>query len=188
MPLEIERMHAQRQDSQQDEGAELEVVVRDINKLRRSNEFQTIWQAGAKRFKGTFFENESEFACYVCGSTKMWNRRQRNPFQSCPPTSRTRTSRILRFASTVAHTCTKARSSSLEIKRLPPKPIQLTPLDAIMETLIFPRLPFIQIRQLRHEGAHGIIWQVINVAVNVNTMVTSAWRRLLDNLPEWNVW
>jgi hypothetical protein len=53
----------------------------------------------------------------------------------------------------------------------PPKPRGLPNLDPISERLISPRLPFMQIRRLRHEGSYGIVGQVINVPVDVNNMV-----------------
>ena len=42
----------------------------------------------------------------------------------------------------------------------------------VSERLISPRIPFIQIRRLRHvHGLHGIYGQIINDTVSVNAMV-----------------
>ncbi|UYV71077.1 hypothetical protein LAZ67_8001639 [Cordylochernes scorpioides] len=48
---------------------------------------------------------------------------------------------------------------------------RLPPLDPISERLVSPRLPFMQVRRLRHDFSYGIIGQVINVPVNVQDMI-----------------
>jgi hypothetical protein len=70
--------------------------------------------------------------------------------------------------------------------RYPPKPRGLPNLDPISERLISPRLPFMQIGRLRHEGSYGIAGQVMNVPVDVNNMVRQLPRRL-DNDYTFNV-
>lgn len=58
----------------------------------------------------------------------------------------------------------------------------LPKLDLISERLISPRLPFMQIRRLRHfQGQYGIYGQVINVPVCVNNMVTKLPRAVDDD-------
>jgi hypothetical protein len=58
----------------------------------------------------------------------------------------------------------------------PPNPMHLPPLDSISERLVAPRLPFMQIRRLRHQmGGYGI------VPVEVNNMVTTLPRQLDDD-------
>ena len=53
------------------------------------------------------------------------------------------------------------------------------PLDLVSERLISPRIPFMQIRRLRNvHGQYGIYGQVINVPVEVNTMVNSLPRNI----------
>jgi hypothetical protein len=60
-----------------------------------------------------------------------------------------------------------------------PYPMHLPPLDCISERLVAPRLPFMQIRRLRHQmGGYGMVGQVINVPVDVNNMVTTPPRQL----------
>ncbi|XP_049514317.1 uncharacterized protein LOC119432693 [Dermacentor silvarum] len=64
----------------------------------------------------------------------------------------------------------------------PEYPTHLPPLDCISERLISPRLPFMQIRRLRNAvGNFGVVGQVVNVPVDVNTMVTSLPRHLHDD-------
>ena len=51
---------------------------------------------------------------------------------------------------------------------------KLPKLSLIEERLISPRIPFIQIKRLRHfHGQFGIYGQIINVPVDVDKMVTS---------------
>jgi len=66
--------------------------------------------------------------------------------------------------------------------KYPPRPENLPDLDLVTERLISPRLPFMQIRRLRHgQGQYGILGQVINVPVSVNTMVHYLPRELDDD-------
>jgi hypothetical protein len=61
-----------------------------------------------------------------------------------------------------------------------PTAVGLPPLDSISARLISPRLPFIQIRRLRYEGNYGIVGQVINVPVDVNTMERCLFQALMQ--------
>lgn len=63
----------------------------------------------------------------------------------------------------------------------PPKPFDLPMLDPISERLISPRIAFMQIHRLRREGSYGMIGQVINVPVDVDTMVRCLPRSLDDD-------
>ncbi|GFX73281.1 ATP-dependent DNA helicase [Trichonephila clavipes] len=56
--------------------------------------------------------------------------------------------------------------------KYPQFPSHLPPLDILSERLISPRIPFMQIRRLRHvNGQYGILGQIINVPVDVDTMI-----------------
>ncbi|GFU14265.1 ATP-dependent DNA helicase [Trichonephila clavipes] len=58
----------------------------------------------------------------------------------------------------------------------------LPTLDLVSEKLISPRIPFMQIRRLRHvRGQFGILGQIINVPVSVNTMVNRLPRNVDDD-------
>jgi hypothetical protein len=61
--------------------------------------------------------------------------------------------------------------------KYPSKPSGLPPLDPISARLIPPRLSFMQIRRLRYEGNYAIMGKIINVPVDVNTMVQAFGRR-----------
>ena len=64
----------------------------------------------------------------------------------------------------------------------PEIPQNLPALDIVSQRLISPRIPFMQIRRLRHvHGQYGIYGQVINVPVDVNTMVTKLPRNVEDD-------
>lgn len=56
--------------------------------------------------------------------------------------------------------------------KYPERPADLPELDIITERFISPRLPFMQIRRLRHfNGQFAITGQIINVPVSVNNMI-----------------
>lgn len=66
--------------------------------------------------------------------------------------------------------------------RYPPFPSDLPPLNPISEGLVSPRLPFMQIRRLRFlHGSKSIAGHVINIQVNVNSMVLELPRQLDDD-------
>ena len=61
-------------------------------------------------------------------------------------------------------------------------PAHLPTLNLIEQRLISPRIPFMQIRRLRHvNGQYGIYGQIINVPVQVSTMVHSLPRKMEDD-------
>lgn len=89
-----------------------------------------------------------------------------------------------RICSTCLRDCRKSKIPVMSITngyKYPPKPSGLFKLDSITERLISPRIAFIQIRRLRQQGDYGIIGQVINVSVDVDTMVRSLPRSLDDD-------
>ena len=61
-------------------------------------------------------------------------------------------------------------------------PKHLPPLNCISERLVSPRIPFMQIRHLKRVGgSKAIVGQIINVPVDVNTMVQQLPRELDDD-------
>ncbi|XP_075724105.1 uncharacterized protein LOC142766375 [Rhipicephalus microplus] len=65
--------------------------------------------------------------------------------------------------------------------RYPPRPEHLPELNAVEEPLIAPRLPFMSIRRLTHgNGQYGIKGQIVNVPIQVPTVV----RCLPRNIPD----
>lgn len=66
--------------------------------------------------------------------------------------------------------------------KYPQFPSHLPPLDILSERLISSRIPFMQIRRLRHvNGQYRILGQIINVTDNVDTMIKSLPRNLDDD-------
>ncbi|CAG4966584.1 unnamed protein product [Parnassius apollo] len=64
----------------------------------------------------------------------------------------------------------------------PKIPSHLPTLNLIEQRLISPRIPFMQIRKLRHvNGQYGIYGQIINVPVEVNKMVKQLPRNIEDD-------
>ncbi|GFR27759.1 helitron_like_N domain-containing protein [Trichonephila clavata] len=63
----------------------------------------------------------------------------------------------------------------------PPKQDGLPALDPISVRLVSPRLPFMQISRFRYNGRYSIIEQVLNVLVDVDTMVQQLPRQLDDD-------
>lgn len=137
-------------------------------------------------FSNKFKSNKFGFACSVCD--RLWFE---NDLTKAPPSLILQ--RIIdnydeRNEYKLCSTCKR----SLKVNRVPimstyngfkfpPKPRDLPPLDLISERLISPRLPFMQIRRLRHvNGQYRILGQIINVPVTVNNMVT-ALPRSVDN-------
>ncbi|GFT19400.1 helitron_like_N domain-containing protein [Trichonephila clavipes] len=69
-------------------------------------------------------------------------------------------------------------SLKLTKEKLLPMLNNIFPEDAL---LVSPRLPFMRIRRLRYDGSYGIIGQVINVLVDVGTMLQHLPRPLDDD-------
>ncbi|CAH2100599.1 unnamed protein product [Euphydryas editha] len=66
--------------------------------------------------------------------------------------------------------------------KYPETPAHLPKLDLVSERLISPRLPFMQIRRLRHVHGQFVLYgQVINVPVSVDTMVNQLPRDISDD-------
>ena len=63
----------------------------------------------------------------------------------------------------------------------PAMPANLKKLNLLSELIISPRLPYMQIRRLRHNGSYGIIGQVINIPVDFDSMARSLPRPLDDD-------
>ena len=66
--------------------------------------------------------------------------------------------------------------------RYPPQPAHLPELNPVEERLIAPRLPFMSIRRLTHgNGQYGIKGQVVNVPIEVPTLVKCLPRNVPDD-------
>ncbi|GFV16004.1 ATP-dependent DNA helicase [Trichonephila clavipes] len=100
----------------------------------------------------------------------------RNSFgHVCSVCQRLRFKDDLRSASLHHYTILKTIVPHLDIKDVS--------LYLVSERLVSPRIPFMQIRRLRHvNGQYGIFGQIINVPVSIDSMVRTLPRNLSDDL------
>jgi hypothetical protein len=126
-----------------------------------------------------FTGNPSGYACNICDRLWFMNDlkqiRQKNISVLAPEFPHMD---VVQFKACVTCTATLDRvqlpslSSSSGFTH-PPYPTHLPPLGCISKRPVAPRLPFMQIRRLRHQmGGYGMVEQVINVP-DVNNMVTT---------------
>lgn len=65
--------------------------------------------------------------------------------------------------------------------KYPEMSLHLPKLDFVTARLLSPRIPFMQIKRLRHvHGQFGIYGQIINVPVSVDTMIRAIPRNIND--------
>lgn len=153
----------------------------------RSPIMKTHWAAASARFTTTFVNNPFGHKCDVCD--RLWFLRSLKPPKEkhLPLLSNTFPEEAVADFK-LCGTCRKSLDSD-KVPTLsrsngfvyPPKQHGLPALDPISARLVSPRLPFMQIRRLRYDGSYGIIGQVINVPVDVDTMVQQLPRQLDDD-------
>lgn len=147
------------------------------------------WSSSIKRFKTTFLDNEFGHACSVCD--RLWFKNDLKIITAAQlqvisdwfvkenrqlrEEDYTHICNTCRFSLNKHKLPTLAKVNGFSYPEIPPG---LPPLDPISERLISPRLPFMQVRRLRHDFSYGIIGQVINVPVNVEDMVKCLPRHL----------
>lgn len=154
--------------------------------------WNTKWAFSIMRFKSTFLDNDFGYACSVCD--RLWFKKDLKPITAAQLEVISEwfikeNRRLCREEyEMVCNTCKR----SLNKKSMPPlakvngfsypdQPPGLPPLDPISERLISPRLPFMQVRRLRHDFSYGIIGQVINIPVDVQQMVKCLPRQLNED-------
>ena len=139
-------------------------------------------------FKNKFTNNSFGHACSVCD--RLWFKDDLKLPSSGHEEILTKIiPNIPKANIKVCNTCVQALNknniplmSTYNGFKFPEIPHDLPALDLISERLISPRIPFMQIRRLRHvNGQYGIYGQIINVAVSVNTMVKSLPRNIDDD-------
>ena len=139
-----------------------------------------------REFQKDFFGNDFGHACDICD--RLWFKKDLKIFVNNDTTPNIEFIRTMlrnvnvaevKICSTCLTTIKKNRVPPLSVYngfKYPPFPENLKnfPLDLVTERLISPRIPFMQIRRLRHvHGQFGIYGQVINVPIEVNTMAVS---------------
>lgn len=161
----------------------------DQIEVQAQSTWNTKWSSSIIRFKSTFLDNDFGYACSVCD--RLWFRKDLKPITAAQlkvisdwfiKENRQLSSEEYEL---VCNTCKKSlnKQSMPTLAKVngfsyPDPPPGLPPLDPISERLISPRLPFIQVRRLRHDFSYGIIEQVINVPVDVQEMVKCLPRQL----------
>lgn len=137
-------------------------------------------------FKDNFKNNEFGHACSICD--RLWFKKDLNK----PSTSGNIINILtngqnvdtLKICSTCKSALDKNNIPNMSVYNgfhYPKIPQHLPKIDFITERLISPRIPFMQIRRLRHvQGQFGIYGQIINVPVAVDTMVRSLPRNIND--------
>lgn len=154
-----------------------------------NNEWWVRWASSINRFKKYFRDNEFGHACSVCD--RLWFKNDlvslQNHQKHILTTWHSQENVPLPHEgySVVCNTCKLSLNKGYVPKMAtvngfyyPDIPSKLPPLDPITERLISPRLPFMQVRRLRHNLCYGIMGQIINVPVDVNKMVQCLPRQL----------
>ncbi|XP_055842240.1 uncharacterized protein LOC129909224 isoform X1 [Episyrphus balteatus] len=171
-------------------------VPRDVSdqiENQSTTAWNTKWASAILRFKTTFLDNDFGYACSVCD--RLWFKNDLKPITSEQlvvisewSIKENQQQLCLEEYKIVCNTCKR----SLNKKSIPPlaklngfsypdQPQGLPPLDPISERLIAPRLPFMQVRRLRHDSFYGIVGQVINVPSVVQEMVKFLPRQLYED-------
>lgn len=147
-----------------------------------------------REFHKDFIENDFGHACDICD--RLWFQKDLKIFVNNDTTPNIEFIRTMlknvnvtevKICSTCLNVIKKNRVPSLSVYNefeYPPFPENLKsfPLDLVTERLISPRILFMQIRRLRHvHGQYGIYGQVINVPIEVNTMVHTLPRNVDDD-------
>ncbi|XP_028968774.1 uncharacterized protein LOC114828514 [Galendromus occidentalis] len=149
--------------------------------------YQPAWSRANARFRKTFIENEFGHKCDVCD--RIWFRQDLKKIVSSTahflanhfPGEDTSEFELCSSCNKTCRTEKIPPMSRSNGYMYPPKPSGLPKLDPISERLVSPRIPYMQIRRLRRHGCYGIIGQVINVPVDVKTMVQNVPRDLDDD-------
>ncbi|XP_024085470.1 uncharacterized protein LOC106661425 isoform X2 [Cimex lectularius] len=142
------------------------------------------------QFHKQFIQNEFGYACGICD--RLWFKEDLKTLDDdSVEFIRTFLPDVDEHSITVCSTC----RTSIQKQSIPkmavhngfeyptiPENLQNCPLDLVSERLISPRIPFMQIRRLRHvHGQYGIYGQIINVPMEVNTMVNKLPRNINDD-------
>ncbi|XP_047035800.1 uncharacterized protein LOC124641680 isoform X2 [Helicoverpa zea] len=151
--------------------------------------WSTKWSSSIHRFKSTFLDNDFGHTCSVCD--RLWFRNDLKAITAAQMqiisdwcVKENRQVHAQEFTLVCANCKRSLNTGKLpSLAKMngftyPEVPPGLPPLDPISERLISPRLPFMQIRRLRHDFSYGIIGQVINVPVDVQEMVKCLPRQL----------
>lgn len=145
-------------------------------------------------FQKDFLDNDYDHVCDICD--RLWFKKDLKILVTNDTTPNIQLIRtmienadlaVIKICSSFLRTINKNRVPPLSVyngfKYSPlPGNLRNSQLDLVTERLISPRIPFMQIRRLRHvHGQFEIYGQVINVPIRVNTMVHSLPRHIDDD-------
>ncbi|CAH2098562.1 unnamed protein product [Euphydryas editha] len=163
-----------------------------IKKQHPQSAWNTRWAFSIFRFKTTFLDNDFGYACSVCD--RLWFKKELKHITSAQLEvisewfNKENRQLCREEYEMVCRSCKDALNRKImpflaKVNGFlyPDQPAGLPPLDPISERLISPRLPFMQVRRLRHDLSYGIIGQVINVPVDVQEMVKCLPRQLNED-------
>lgn len=180
--------HQKRRTSEADPA---EITVQSGKQQTRST-WNSKWVSSIMRFKLIFLDNDFGYACSVCD--KLWFKNDLKPITTAQlevisewfiKEKRRLCKKEYEMSCRTCRRTLNRKSMPLLAKvngfSYPDQPPGLPPLDPISERLISPRLPFMQVRRLRHDFSYGIIGQVINVPVEVQEMAKCLPRQLNED-------
>ncbi|CAH1119807.1 unnamed protein product [Phaedon cochleariae] len=146
-----------------------------------------------KEFIKQFINNEFGYACDVCD--RLWFKNDLRSILNIDETKNILLIRKLILDSKSEYKLCITCNASIQKNNIPPlsvyngfkyphfpENLKNLKLDLVTERLISPRIPFKQIRRLRHvKGQYGSYGQVINVPVEINTMINALPRYVDDD-------
>lgn len=158
----------------------------DINNNKYSN--YNDHTSAHNYFDKKFTKNSFGYTCTVCDQLWFQNELKNMP-KSSDESTKTTISNIdidnVRVCSTCKQAISKGKIPTMSTYngvKFIDKPSNLPKFKPISERLISPRIPFLQIRRLRHgQGQYGIIGKIINIPVEINTMVNCLLRNIDDD-------
>lgn len=161
-------------------------AIHDQNLVERDPEMVRYWANASRRFEKIFKGNDFGHSCDVCD--RLWCK---NDIKKVRQIHLSILEPIFGDESkdfSLCSTCVKVLNGN-KLPNMsksngffyPEKASHLPQLDCVSARLISPRLPFMSIRRLRRDGAYGIIGQVINMPVDVDTMIRHLPRHLDDD-------
>lgn len=154
--------------------------------LPRDSAMTNHWRLASNRFNQVFMNNKFGHACEICD--RLWFERdlkkvKEQHLRTLEPIFGDEAQRFVACANCF-RSLDQGKLPALSTTngfKYPPKPSGLPKLNPISRRLISPRIPFMSIRRLRRDGQYGIIGQVINIPIDVNSTINQLPRQLDDD-------
>lgn len=172
------------------------IILKSVLILKSVQTYSSFQQNSSahREIQKDFLENDFGHVCHICDN--LWFKKDLKIVVNKDTTPNIQFIRKMvenvdlaeiKICSTCLTTINKNRVPPLSVyngfKYSPlPENLRNSSLDLVTERFISPRIPFMQIRRLRHIlGQFGIYGQVINFPIEVNTMVHSLPRNIDDD-------